>query len=180
MYRILFFLLALAFFSCGDKNDDIDRKGDGSFQWKETLTLDDIPDSPVKGMLNGTEVNFEYINFEQWRGSGDNVINFSDKKPNQNCGYVENDNAFHLMRKSGDIGVGELLKESFSSNLDGFVGDYHFFKEGDIETVDVQWNCALIITDINEKTVTGKIAMCFNDEKKSWIAGTFEAIRCSN
>ena len=44
----------------------------------------------------------------------------------------------------------------------------------------VEWNCILVITSKEEKTIKGKIAMCFKDDTKSWIAGTFEAIRCYN
>jgi hypothetical protein len=42
------------------------------------------------------------------------------------------------------------------------------------------WNCALVITGMDENSVKGKIAICYKDENGSWIAGTFEAIRCNN
>jgi len=178
---ILFILfISLFVLSCGEKEDKPDTVNGEGFQWKERVTIDDIPDTPLKGMLNGKEINFEYVNFEQWRGSGDNVINFGNKKPNQNCGYVENDEAFHFMRKSADIEPGELIKETFASTLDGYYGDFHFVNEGEIERTNFEWNCALVITEMNDSTIKGKIAMCFNGPTKSWIAGTFEAIRCYN
>lgn len=122
-----------------------------------------------------------YINFEQWRGSGDNVLNFGDVKPLNNCGYIESDNSFHLIHKAGEIKAGDLLKANFDNSLDGYAAYYEAngSKNSTLKKT-VPWNCALQITLIEEKIVKGKIAICFNDEKKSWIAGTFEAIRCNN
>jgi hypothetical protein len=173
--------LVVLFISCNKKDSPEIPKNTGEFAWKQNLTVNDIPDSPIKGFLNGKEITFEYINFENWRGSGDNVINFSNKRPKQDCGFVENDDAFTLIKKAGEFTVGNFVKESFDSRVDGVSSDYHYYQEGkDIIKVDEQWNCALIITDINEKTVKGKIAICYNDKNKSWIAGTFEAVRCLN
>lgn len=156
-----------------------DNSGKG-FTWKDKLSITDIPDSPVKGMIKGKELKIEYINFENWRGSGDNVINFGSKKPSQNCGYVENDDAVQLMKKSGDIPKGEFVKTSFDINMDGFVANYHYTEKENMKNVSVPWNCALFIEEITDDVVKGKIAICFKDETKSWIAGKFEAIRCSN
>ncbi|MCB0723603.1 MAG: hypothetical protein KDC73_02795 [Ignavibacteriae bacterium] len=177
---LLIIITSVLVLSCGDGEKKPDTINGEGFQWKENISIADIPDTPLKGMLRGKEINFEYINFEQWRGSGDNVFNFGSKKPEQNCGYVENDEAFHLMRKSGEITTGEVLKSNFSSTLDGYFGDFHYNKDGEIEKVSVEWNCALVITEMNDSLVKGKIAMCFNSPYKSWIAGTFEALRCYN
>lgn len=150
------------------------------FSWKEKISVADIPDAPMKGFLKGKELKINYINFEKWRGSGDNVINFGDKKPAQNCGYVENDNAVSLMKKSGDIPKGEFVKTSFDANMDSFIADYHFTEKDNMKKISVPWNCALFIEEITDDVVKGKIAICFKDETKSWIAGKFEAVRCSN
>ncbi len=178
----LLLLVVLPFFvlSCGNNEDKPQTDNKEGFQWKENISIEDIPDTPLKGMLRGREISFEYINFEQWRGSGDNVLNFGNKRPSQDCGYVENDEAFHLMRKSAEMTTGEVVKPNFSSTLDGYFGDFHYNNNGEIETVSVEWNCALVITEMTETTVKGKIAMCFNSPYKSWIAGTFEALRCYN
>lgn len=168
--------------SCGkeEKKEALINSGK-DFTWKPELKITEIPDMPVKGFINGKEVKMDYINFEQWRGSGDNVLNFGDVKPKNNCGFVENDNSFHLIHKSGEIKTGELLKATFEQNLDGYLAYFDTTKtiESDVKST-TGWNCALIITEMNDKTVKGKIAICFKDEKKSWIAGTFEAVRCYN
>lgn len=175
-------LLMIVFFSCNKKAEqNSEENKTGVFVWKSELKSSDIPDSPVKGSINGKEIKIDYINFEQWRGSGDNVINFGDIKPKNNCGYVENGNSFHLLHKSGEIKVGELLKGSFEQNLDGYVA-YCDSASGSSsnEKSATDWNCVLVITTMDEKSVKGKIAMCFKDDKRSWIAGTFEATRCFN
>jgi len=150
------------------------------FSWKEKISVADIPDAPIKGFLKGKELKIDYVNFEKWRGSGDNVLNFGDKKPAQSCGYVENDNAVSLMKKSGDIPKGEFVKSSFDANMDSFIADYHFTEKDNMKKISVPWNCALFIEEITDDVVKGKIAICFKDESKSWIAGKFEAVRCSN
>jgi hypothetical protein len=181
-YYILFLSLIFLFFSCGKKDDanKVQISAKGEFKWMETVSVDKIPDTPIKGFINGKPVNIEYVNFEKWRGSGDNVINFSNKKPMQNCGFIENDMAFHLTRASGDFGKGEFVKDGFNKNIDGYSAEFHYYIENNIKKVSVPWNCVLVISEIDDKTVKGKVAICFKDDSKSWIAGTFEAVRCNN
>ncbi len=179
--KVIILLLTVSLFSCGKKQDQTSEKetGGNKFLWKPELKVSDIPDFPVRGFLNGREIKIDYINFEQWRGSGDNVLNFGDLKPKNNCGYVENGNSFHLLHKGGEIKKGEILKSTFEQNLDEYVSYYDTTGAKD-QKKTTPWNCALEITEIGEKTVKGKIAICFKDDKLSWIAGTFEAIRCNN
>lgn len=186
-YILNFFsvILLLSFLSCGnDKSDvatdsskNIDRN---NFKWSESISKDNLPDFPVKGFINGKEVKIIYINFEHWRGSGDNVLNFSTANPTQRCGFVENDSAFHLTKLSGDFTKGVFVKETFDKSIDGYIADFHTFGEDGPKKISVPWNCALDITEINDKVVKGKIAICFKDDKKSWLAGSFEATVCNN
>lgn len=182
LLAVCFFSGLVLFQSC-QKADDVKPPVTNSskdFQWKEKLSVADIPDMPLKGFLKGKELKIDYVNFEKWRGSGDNVFNFGDKKPNQPCGYVENDNAVQLLRKSGEIPKGEFVKTSFDANMDGYVADYHFTEKDNMKKISVPWNCALFIEEMTDDVVKGKIAICFKDDSKSWIAGKFEAVRCSN
>ena len=179
--KVILIVLAIGFISCNKKDEqNADLKSGDGFTWKSELKITDIPETPIKGFLNGKEFNPSYINFEQWRGSGDNVLNFGDVIPKNNCGYVESDNSFHLIRKSGKIESGELLKASFDQTLDGYVAYYNKKDESQNTKTTMPWNCALVISEMNDKTVTGKIAICFKDDKRSWIAGSFTAIRCNN
>ena len=175
-------ILILVLISCNKKGEQVSgNNANKDFTWKSELSIKDIPDTPLRGFIDGKEIKTDYINLEQWRGSGDNVLNFGDVKPKNNCGYIESDNSFHLIHKGGEIKTGELLKASFDQNLDGYVAYYN--KSGELQQnskTNVPWNCALLIFNMDEKTIKGRIAICFKDDKKSWIAGNFEAIRCNN
>lgn len=180
-YILLIVLSVFVLVSCNKENEQSqDNTSTGETKWKAELKIEDIPDTPVKGFINGKEIKIEYINFETWRGSGDNVLNFGDVMPKNNCGFIETDNSFHLIRKGGEIKTGELLKANFDQTLDGYSAFYIVNGEDKDKKVTMQWNCALVISEINEKTVKGKILMCFKDEAKNRIAGSFEAIRCNN
>lgn len=176
-------LISIFFFSSCNKKEELKNESISSkeFSWKSELKISDIPDTPLKGIINGRELKINYINFEQWRGSGDNVLNIGDVKPKNDCGYVEDDNSVHLLHKAGEINKGEFLKASFDQSLDGYISFYDTanVKSGNNKS-SLQWNCALVITSMDEKTVKGKIAICYKDDKKSWVAGTFEAVRCYN
>lgn len=162
------------------KNKDSEQETT-EFTWKSELKQSEIPDLPIKGLLNGKPFDFRYINFEQWRGSGDNVINFYENAPKNDCGYVEGGRAIHFLHKAGTIDTGKIFKASFEKSIDGFIAYYDTTGAlNESVSGSMPWNCSLEITEINEKTVKGKIVICFKDEKKSYLAGKFEAVRCYN
>lgn len=177
-------ILAAAFFivftACGKKDDSTTTNNNtnktGEFGWKDGISASDIPNFPVKGMIDGKEVQFQYINFEKWRGVNDNVINFSLVKPEQNCGFIENFSGFTLINKGSAINQGEWVKSKFGDDPTTYQA---FFKQGESKST-AGWNSALVIESMTDKSVKGKIAIFFNDEKKSWVAGTFEAGICNN
>ncbi len=178
-FFVLFFSAVLIFSSgCGKKSDDKTTTGSDKkeFGWKDNITSSDIPDFPVKGYIGGKEVQFAYINFEKWRGSKDNVINFSLVKPEQNCGFIENFEGFTILNKGSEIKQGPFVKSKFADDPASYQVS---FKQGGNKSSD-PWNCALEIESITDKTVKGKIALFFNDGSKSWLAGKFEATLCNN
>lgn len=180
MNKNYFFIILVLFLlvSCNKKGDekvnDTGKKRD--FAWRDDITMSDIPDIPIKGYLDGKEVQFAYINFEKWRGPNDNVINFSQVKPSQNCGFIEGFSGFTLINKGAVINKGEWVKSKFADDSKTY---QVFFKSGDRKS-SAGWNCAFEIENLDEKSVTGKIAVFFNDEKHSWLAGKFEALVCNN
>jgi hypothetical protein len=128
------------------------------------------------GVIDGKAVQFQYINFEKWSGSNDNVLNFSVNRPEQDCGFIENFTGFTLVNKGGSITQGEWVKAKFADDP----GTYKaYYRQGE-QSSTAEWDCALSIESINDKTVTGKIALYFNDEKNSRVAGKFEALVCNN
>ncbi len=175
---VVILLVSVLFSACGNKSGENDKTSTEKreFGWKDNVTAGDIPDFPVKGMIGGKEVQFGYINFEKWRGSNDNVINFSVNKPEQSCGFIENFEGFVLMNKGGEIKLGEWIKSKFDSDPATYNAS---FKTGGI-TSSAAWNCALNIESIDSKKAAGKILIYFNDPAKSWIAGKFEANICNN
>jgi hypothetical protein len=154
--------------SSGDKKE---------FKWKDGVSPEDIPDFPVKGNLNGREVTFQYINFEKWRGSNDNVINFSLVKPAQPCGFIGGFTGFRIINKGNAFNAGTWVKAKFDDDTKTYQA---FFTAEGFDKSTASWNCALNIESMDNKTVKGKIALFFNDEKKSWAAGKFEAVICNN
>ena len=190
MYKIsvlyLLLVLSLLFFEtsgCNKKpdvqNQNFTDKKD--FSWNQELTLSDIPDIPVKGYLNSKEVNFTYIVLERWRGSNDNDIIFSIVKPSQQCGYIENYQGFQLINKGNKIEQGVWSKSKFEDDLKTYQC-YYVYKKADGNSVrsNENWNCVLKINSESNKTVSGMIAICFDDIAKSWIAGRFDATICNN
>ncbi len=183
IYKILLnvIFVILIIFSCKKQevNDQTTSSGNQSFSWKEVVNFNDIPDYPIRGYIGDKEIKIVYINFEKWRGSGDNTFYFSTKKPQQNCGSVVNDTAFRLTRANKNFEEQEFIKESFTTSKEGYGADFHVYVGEESKDFDVPWNCALKISYLDDKKIQGKIVMCFKDEKKSWIAGTFEGIVCN-
>lgn len=184
MKKILLLLILLqtvfAFQACDKGSDNKEKPStedvNKEFGWRDNISVSDIPDFPAKGMIAGKEVQFAYINFEKWRGSGDNVLNFSLSKPGQNCGFIENFEGFTLMNKGGEFKQGEWIKAKFADDPAAYHANFKIAGASSTEN----WNCALYIESIGEKTVKGKIALFFDDGSRSWAAGNFEAIICNN
>lgn len=180
-YFIIFLLLFIV--GCTKKSDNTNQTSSNknSFSWKDNINISDIPDFPVKGIMNGEEVAFQYINFEKWRGSNDNVIIFSIAKPGQPCGFIENFVGFQFINKGNAINIGDFAKSKFDEDPKTYNAFFKYTSaDGSPVKSSSSWNCALKIDSFNDKLVTGRIALCFNDDKKSWIAGKFEASICNN
>ena len=181
--KVTIFLVSLILLSsCNKKEESTNQQNSpsGEFTWRETISVKDIPNTPIKGKIDGKDFIPSYIVFEKWRGSNDNVFVFSSKSPQNKCGFIENDNGFHLTKLGAEFKEGEFVKDSFIKNLEGYSSDYHITENEDMKKITVGWNAALLITEINDDVIKGKIAMCFKDDKKSWIAGSFEAPVCNN
>ena len=168
---------------CGkdEVKKEIITGNNSTFNWKDDLSVLDIPDFEIKGSLNGKEVRFPYIVFEKWRGSNDNVLNFSTVKAEQQCGYIENYQGFQLINKGKSITKEGFVKAKFGDEPETYRAFFRYLNsDGTSFKSDAGWNCALRIENISDKIVSGKVAICFNDERKSWIAGKFEAVVCNN
>jgi hypothetical protein len=151
------------------------------FQWLDGIALQNIPAFSIKGFLGGKEVNFSYIDFERWHGSDDNVLKFSIVKPPQPCGFIDKFEGVEITRKGKSIEIGSYGKEHFTDDFPGFNVVYKVGSgDGNITESNYSWNLSMMIDSTNDKLTYGRIALCFNDESKSWIAGKFEANICNN
>lgn len=180
-----FYIIILGFILIGCGKDEVKKEiipeNNSTFNWKDDLLVSDIPDFEIKGRLNGKEVRFPYIVFERWRGSNDHVLNFSTVNAEQQCGYIENYQGFQLINKGNAITKAGFVKAKFGDNSKSYRAFFRYLNsDGTSFKSDAGWDCALSIEKITDKSVIGKIAICFNDERKSWIAGKFEAVVCNN
>jgi hypothetical protein len=184
LFSLFIIILTLYIFhGCG--NDDVKKEVvpliNSEFNWKDNLEIKDIPDFELRGYLNGKEVRFPYAVFEVWRGSNDNVLNFSLEKAEQNCGYIENYQGFQLISRGNPMKKGEYVKSGFGDDPKNYQSFFRYINtEGVSYKSDASWNCALNLENLTDKIASGKIAVCFDDENKSWIAGRFEASVCNN
>jgi hypothetical protein len=178
------FLVLLYFGLSGcNKKADIDKVNTNKvdFVWTDDLSKDNIPDFPVRGFLDGKAVKIEYTALEIWRGTHDNVLNFSLVKPKQPCGYIDNYQGFQFLDKGGSISRGVWSKSRFNDEPGTHQASFKYITlDGNKYSSTANWNCYIDIENISPKTVIGKIAVCFNDESKSWLAGRFEAMICNN
>ncbi len=166
---------------CNKKPETVVIQNKMEFSWNQHLTMQEVPDFPVKGFLRGKEITFSYINCEKWRGPDDNVLTFSLVSPKQNCGFIEDFQGVKVTRKGRTFEIGKYEKNDFDDNFPDFQVSF-IMKSGDGSPVEYSnnWNLALSIDSISEKNVSGKLALCFNDDSKSWIAGKFEMPVCNN
>lgn len=176
---IFVFVIAVFFLGCSkqdkeNKQTQTDKKEIG---WKDGVSAVDIPDSPLKATLGGKEVQFAYVCFEKWRGLGDNVLVFSVNKPSQPCGFIEDFQGVMLTSKGAPINQGELTKAKFGDDPRNLTASYSI---AGLDKFIGAWDCSLVIESIDTKSVKGRIALYFNDDKKSMAAGKFEASICNN
>ena len=175
--------MVFVLYGCG-KKPDVQNQSAGNkmqFSWNQELSVNDIPDFPLKGIIDGKEINYPYLNFEKWHGSNDNVLRFSTQKPEQPCGFIQNFQGIEIIRKGNTIELGVYEKKHFSDDNMGYKVSYITDAGGGNLTKSTSdWNFAMKIDSLNWKTISGKIAVCFNDVTKSWVAGRFSAAVCNN
>ena len=123
-YLFIVFTIFFAFINsgCGKKPETQTqpKPKTGSFSWKNELTSNDIPDTPIKCFILGKEINFSYIVCERWHGSNDNVIRFSIFTPDQPCGFIDKFQGIEITRKSKNIELGNYEKRQFGNNFPDF------------------------------------------------------------
>ncbi|MHB8997241.1 MAG: hypothetical protein ACYC63_18500 [Armatimonadota bacterium] len=157
-----------------------------AFEWTETPTVDAIPAGPVKGTINGEPFEAKMVRVKQ--GDKSPSIEIIDMAPDKPSGMVTGDTAAELDFPLPPGKPGEYVKDVKSEkNFDKEHAYYYYPQGGDKGPMSVNpdWGAALVITEwTTEKDpadenvlgkVKGKVLIVFDDEKKSWVGGDFEA-----
>jgi len=159
----------------------------GEFAWTETPAVDQIPDAALKGMINGKGFAANTIRVEKGDG-GKCTLEISDASLDDPTGVITSDTGLDLDFTLTEGQAGEMVKTiADEKDFDKEHAYYHYPQGGDKGPMSMNpsWGCALKIDEWsmekdpqNEKIVgklKGKVAIVFDDEPKSWVAGTFEA-----
>jgi len=157
------------------------------FTWADAPTVAQVPSTPVKGIINGKEFTANTVRVEKG-DEGKATLEISDAKLDDPTGVITDDTGVDLDFTLTEGQPGEMvMKIADEKNFDKEHAYYHYPQGGDKGPMSVNpdWGCALQIESWdmtpdaqNEKIlgkITGKVAIVFGDDSKSWVAGTFEA-----
>jgi len=157
------------------------------FAWTDKPAIDQVPDAPLKGMINGKAFTANTIRIEQG-DEGKATLEISDATLEDPTGIITDDTGLDLDFTLPEGQAGELLRAiADEKDFDKEHAYYHYPQGGDKGPMSVNafWGCALQIESWdmtadpgNEKIlgkVKGKVAVVFEDDAKSWVAGSFEA-----
>jgi hypothetical protein len=157
------------------------------FAWTDTPTLDGVPDAPVRGMINGKAFTANTIRIEKG-DDGQSTLEVSDATLEDPTGIATDDTGVDLDFTLPEGQAGDMVKTVADEKVFEKEHAYYHYPQGGDKgpmSVNVGWGCALKIDawdmtpdPANERIlgkVTGKVAIVFDDDPKSWVAGTFEA-----
>jgi hypothetical protein len=169
--------------------EDAEKAAPEEFSWTESPSLDAIPDGEIHGMVNGEPFEAKTIRVQQLDDQVGAQLELSNKEADSPTGILTEDTGVELRFPIEEGTAGELVV-SFEDDKDFDTTDaFYWYPQGDDKgpmSMNPEWGCALHIEDWtleqdeeNEDVigaVTGKVAITFDDEHKSWVAGTFDCI----
>lgn len=158
-----------------------------AFKWTEKPALADIPAGTIKGMLNGKPFEAKTVRIKKTdEGMRLEIVDQAgEKATDMFTGETSADLYFADIAegKSGELVLGIPDKKADKQDA-----TYMYPQGGDKGpmTENPDWGCALQITDFKmEKDpqddkvlghVKGKVAIVFNDDAKSWVAGDLDGV----
>ncbi len=159
-----------------------------AYAWTETPTLAGIPGGPVKGVLNGKPFEPKAVVMDVDKGDKLRRIVFSAKEMSGNSDTLSGV-AQVVITTTQDLAPGTKFEVKMGFPHDeGTIFYCHYDGPNPPISVNSPWACALSIDSGEKKpydpkgemvqiagTYKGKIHLCFNDNKKTYIAGDFEA-----
>lgn len=158
----------------------------GSFAWTETPTLDQVPDAPISGMINGKPFTAQTVRLE--KRDDQVVLRIMDQKPDTSTGMVTGETSASLYLVLEEGKPAEFVAGIKDEKKDPADAIYVYPQGGDKGpmTMNSDWGAALKLDEwtlgkdpADEDllgTVKGKVAIVFADDPKSWVAGTFEGV----
>lgn len=156
------------------------------FAWTETPTLDQIPNAPITGMINGKPFAAQTVRLKQ--RDDQVVLEIIDQKPDDPSGMVTGETGASLYLKLEEGKPVEFVSGIKDEKTDPADAIYYYPQGGDKGpmTMNSDWGAALKIDewtlakDPSDEdvlgTVKGKVAIVFADDPKSFVSGTFEGV----
>ncbi len=157
------------------------------FVWSDLPAFEAIPAGNVTGMLNGEA--FEAKTVRVHKTESGPVLEIFDV-PVADQTSVPSDETGVSLRFNIKPGKNGQLTKAFEDDMDlNTAYAFYWYPKGDGETpvtVNAPWACALEITEWTLQAdtenpdiigrVKGKVAITFNDDADSWVAGTFDGV----
>jgi len=159
----------------------------GEFAWTETPSLDAIPEGNITGMINGEPFAAQTVRLRQ---DGEQTrLEISNVSVDGPTGLTMDDTGVDLKFTLTPGQPGEFviaMEDEKDIGTRWATYNYPLPDDGGPMTENPSWACALQITEWtleaaeeNEDILgnaKGKVAITFDDEEKSWVAGTFEGV----
>jgi len=157
------------------------------FTWAEAPTLASIPNASITGMVNGEK--FEAKTVRVKKGDSGPELEMSNGTADTPTGLIMDDTGVELRFPLAEGTTGQFTKALADDvDFDSAHGWYWYPQGGDKGPMSVNptWACAVEVTEWTMQTsaddenvlgnIKGKVAVCFDDDSKSWVAGTFDCI----
>ncbi len=155
--------------------------------WTDAPSLTSIPDGVITGTINGKPFEAKTVRVKQ--GEDGPTLEISNVAVDEPTGIIMEDTGVSLRFPIAEGTTDELVK-AFSDDVDFDMTHsyYHYPLGGDKGpmSINTTWGCALQITDWTLEAdaddediignVKGKLAISFDDDEKSWIAGSFDCV----
>ncbi|NLO74026.1 MAG: hypothetical protein GX100_07995 [candidate division WS1 bacterium] len=158
-----------------------------SFAWTDSPSLASIPGGAITGQINGKPFTAKLVRVKQEDKTF--ALEIVDKSADKPTDAVSGATGVQLTFSLPEGKPGELVLPVAATKESGKQHAYYWYPQGGDKgpmSVNCPWGCALQITEWTKGTdpqdeyvvgqVKGKVAVVFDDEAKSWVAGTFDCI----
>jgi len=157
------------------------------FAWTDTPGLDMIPEGNIVGSLRGKSFRARTVRLRQ--DNQQTVLEISDAAVDTPTGVLTDDTGVELRftlppGRSGELVIGMRDPRDLDQQQ-----AYYYYPQGGNKgprSVNPAWACALQISQWTLQPnpedpdllgrAKGKVAITFDDEAKSWVAGSFDCV----